>query len=424
MTGIVLLTAFLGLVALGMPIAYAMGLSALGALLVLDIPLTVFFTRTIASINSFSLLAIPFFVLAGDLLTVGGISKRLIDFANSLVGSARGGLGMASVASMTMFSGISGSAAADTIAVGGVMIPAMKRSGYDAGWAAALIAASGTLGPLIPPSILLVLYGGITGVSIGELLIASVIPGFVVAALLLALAWWQGREQAPAAGAFSLRAVGATAVGAVWALLLPVFLVVGIVAGLFTATEGGVIILVYGAVVSMLIHKELRWSDLGPLLVRSTVMSGVLMLVVAMAASFAWILAYTRVPATVLTTLTGLTTNRTVILLIVVAVLLVLGMFVETVAAAVITVPVLFPLGQAIGLDPLHFAIVIVVALMVGTITPPVGILLYVTAGIAEITVAEAVRAAVPFIVLLITAAVIISLVPQLSTWLPSLIAR
>lgn len=422
MTGVVLLGAFLSLVALGMPIAYAMGLSALGALLVLDIPLNVFFTRTLASINSFSLLAIPFFILAGDLLTVGGISKRLIDFANSLVASARGGLGMASVASMAMFSGISGSAAADTIAVGGVMIPAMKRSGYDAGWAAALIAASGTLGPLIPPSILLVLYGGITGLSIGALLIASVIPGFVVAGLLMALAWWQGKAQADATASFSLKAVWSTLVRAVWALLLPVFLVVGIIAGMFTATEGGVIVLVYGAVVSLFIHKELHLGELWPLLVRSTIMSGVLMLVVAMAAGFAWILAYTRVPAVVLSAVTGFTTDPTIIVLIVVAVLLVLGMFVETVAAAVITVPVLFPLGEAVGIDPLHFAIVIVVALMVGTITPPVGILLYVTAGIAEITVAQAVRAAVPFIALLIVAAIVISLVPQLSTWLPGLI--
>lgn len=422
MTGLGLLALFLTLVAIGMPIAFAMGLSALGVLLILDVPLSVFFTRTIASINSSSLLAIPFFVLAGDLLTLGGISKRLIDFANSLVGWARGGLGMASVIAFTMFSGISGSAAADTVAVGGVMIPAMKRSGYDAGWTAALTAASGTLGPLIPPSILLVLYGGITGLSIGSLLVAGVIPGFAVAALLMALAYWQGKDQSGEARPFSLQAIGASLWRAVWALLLPVFLVVGIVAGIFTATEGGVIVVVYAALVSLFIYRELRWRELGPLLVRSAVLSGVLMLIVAMAASFAWILAYTRVPQVVISGLTGLTSNPTVIMLIVVAVLLVLGMFVETVAAAVITVPVLFPLGEAVGFDPLHFAIVIVVALMVGTLTPPIGILLYITAGMAEITVAQAVRAALPFIALLVAAAILVSLVPQLSTWLPGLI--
>ncbi len=422
MTGLALLGAFLMLVGLGMPIAYAMGLSALGTLLFLDLPLSVFFTRTVASINSSSLLAIPFFVLAGDLLSVGGISKRLIDFANSLVGWSRGGLGMASVVASTMFSGISGSAAADTVAVGGVMIPAMKRSGYDAGWSAALLAASGTLGPLIPPSILLVLYGGITGVSIGSLLIAGVIPGFAVAALLMLMAWLRGRREGAEAQPFSPRAVWSSLTKAVWALLLPIVLVVGIITGVFTATEGGVIVVVYGALVSLYIHRELHWRELGPLLVRSAMLSGVLMLVVAMAASFAWILAFTRVPAVVIDGLTGLTDNPTIIMLIVVAILLFLGAFVETVAAAVITVPVLFPLGEAVGFDPLHFAIVIVVALMVGTITPPLAILLYITAGMAEVPFARAVRAAVPFIGILIVSAVLVALVPQLSTWLPGLI--
>jgi C4-dicarboxylate transporter DctM subunit len=189
----------------------------------------------------------------------------------------------------------------------------------------------------------------------------------------------------------------------------------------FTATEGGVIIVVYALGLSMLVYRELHWRDLGPLLVRATVLSGVLMLLVAMAAGFAWILAYTRVPATILGALTGVTTNRLAIMLIVVAFLLVFGMFVETVAAAIITVPVLFPLGEAVGFDPLHFAVVVVMTLLVGTITPPLGILLYICAGMADITVARAVRAAVPFIAVLVVAVLLVALIPALSTWLPGM---
>jgi tripartite ATP-independent transporter DctM subunit len=420
-TGILLLLTFLALTAVGIPIAYAMGLSTIVALVVLDVPLAVFFTRVFASLNSFSLLAIPFFILAGEILTAGGISKRLIDFADAVVGWAPGGLAMVNVAASMLFAGVSGSAAADTVAVGGVMIPAMKRSGYGAGFTTAVTAASSTIGPLIPPSVLLIIYGGITGVSISALFLAGVVPGVVLGICLLLLAWWIGRRQVGRTAEFSIRRVGSSLARAFWGLLLPLFLVVGIVAGVFTATEGGVIIVVYALGLSMLVYRELHWRDLGPLLVRATVLSGVLMLLVAMAAGFAWILAYTRVPATILGALTGVTTNRLAIMLIVVAFLLVFGMFVETVAAAIITVPVLFPLGEAVGFDPLHFAVVVVMTLLVGTITPPLGILLYICAGMADITVARAVRAAVPFIAMLVVAVLLVALIPALSTWLPGM---
>lgn len=420
MTGLGLLGAFLLLVALGVPIAYSMGLSTVLALIVLDVPLNVFFTRTIASINSFSLLAIPFFILAGDILTNGGISRRLIDFANSLMGWSRGGLAMVNVSASMLFAGVSGSAAADTVAVGGVMIPAMKRDGYEPGFASAVTAASSTIGPLIPPSVLLIIYGGITGLSISALFLAGVFPGLLVGVLLLVIAWWQGRKQVGKQADFSVGLVARSFAQAFWGLLLPAILVAGIVAGVFTATEGGVIIVLYALVVSRFVYRELAWREMVPILVRSSVLSGVLMLLVGMAAAFAWILAFARVPETVLDALTGLTTNPTLILMIIIGFLFAFGMFVETVAATIITVPVLFPLGQTLGFDPLHLALIIVITLLIGTITPPLGILLYICAGIAETSVGNAIRASLPFVAVLVLAVVVVALFPPIVTWLPS----
>jgi tripartite ATP-independent transporter DctM subunit len=422
MTGILLVITFLVLGLIGVPIAYAMGLSTIVALLVLDVPIALFFTRTIASINSSSLLAIPFFIVAGDILTVGGISRRLIAFANASLGWARGGLGMVNVAGSILFAGVSGSAAADTVAVGGVMIPAMKRSGYDPAFAVAVTAASSTLGPIIPPSVLLIIYGGITGVSIGALFVAGIIPGLFLGLTMLTMAWWIGRKQVGRQGDFEIMRVLRALRKAFLGIVLPVGLIAGILGGVFTATEGGVVIVVYALIVSALVYRELTPREMLGVMLRSTVMTGVLMLLVAMAAGFAWILAYTRVPSTILTALTALTENRTVLMLIIVGFLLALGMFVETIAATIITVPVLFPLGEAVGFDPLHFALVIVMTLLIGTITPPLGILLYISAGIGGVSIPQAIRASMPWILLLVGTVVVVALVEPIATWLPGLI--
>lgn len=421
MTGILLLSGFLLLAFIGVPIAYSMGLSTIVALIVLDVPTEVFFTRTVASINSSGLLAIPFFIIAADVLSAGGISVRLMAIARAAVGWAKGGLAMVNVAASMMFAGISGSAAADTVAVGGVMIPAMKKEGYDPGFAVAVTAASSTLGPIIPPSILLIIYGGITGVSISSLFIAGVVPGIFLGLVLMALAWWIGRKQVGSHGRLSLRKVLHAFRRGFLGLLLPVLLVLGILGGVFTATEAGVVILLLAVLISMFVYRELPVRELGPILVRSTVLSSVLMLIVSMAAGFAWVLAYTRVPQTILEALIGITDNPTLIMLIVVLFLLLVGMFVETVAAAIITVPVLFPLGETLGYDPLHFALVIVMTLLIGTITPPLGVLLYVCAGIGQVSITRAIRATVPFIVIMIVAVLVIALVPEIVTSLPAL---
>ncbi len=421
MTGPILLLAFLILVLAGVRIAYAMGVTTVVALILLDIPTSAFLTRSVASVNSFSLLAIPFFVIAGDLLTAGGISRRIIKLAESFFGWMRGGLGVVNVGSSVLFAGVSGSAAADTAAVGGVLIPEMKRAGYRPGFAAAVTAASATLGPIIPPSLLMIIYGGITGVSVGSLFIAGILPGLFLGLTLMLMAWWIGRKQASAVTTLSLKNILSAARQGILGIFIPVIIIGGILFGVFTATEAGVIVLAYSYLVSKLIYRELSHRDFVGVMVRSAVLSGVLMLIVAMAASFAWILAYANTPRAMVEVLTTLSDDPTVVMLLVIVLLLIVGMFVETIAAMIITVPVLFPLGEEMGFDPIHFALVIVMTLLIGTVTPPLGVLLYVAAGIAKVSIANAIKESIPFVVVMIATVFVVALVPALVTWLPSL---
>ena len=421
MTGPLLLLAFLILVISGVRIAYAMGVTAVVALLILDIPASAFLTRSVASINSFSLLAIPFFVIAGDLLTAGGISRRIIGLAESFFGWMRGGLGVVNVGSSVLFAGVSGSAAADTAAVGGVLIPEMKRAGYRPGFAAAVTAVSSTLGPIIPPSLLMIIYGGITGVSIGSLFLAGILPGLFLGAMLMVMAWRIGRKQAPAVTTLSIRNIIAAARAGILGIFIPIIIIGGILFGFFTATEAGVIVLAYSYIVAKIIYRDLSHREFIAVMIRSSVLSGVLMLIVAMAASFAWILAYANTPKAMVDVLTSLSNDPTVVMLLVVVLLLIVGMFVETIAAMIITVPVLFPLGEEMGFNPLHFALVIMMTLLIGTVTPPLGVLLYVAAGIGKVSVAQAIKESIPFVCVMIATVVVVALVPAIVTWLPGL---
>ncbi len=421
MTGLVLLLVFLLLAVAGVRLAYAMALTALAAFLWLGIPTGAFFTRSVSSINSFSLLAIPFFVVAGDLLTAGGISRKIIILAESFFGWMRGGLGMVNVGTSVLFAGVSGSAAADTAAVGGIMIPEMKRAGYRPGFAVAVTAASSTIGPIIPPSILMIIYSGITGVSTGSLFIAGIVPGLFLAFTLLVMTWWLGRKQAAGVTAFSFRNIFGAARQGILAMLIPIIVIGGILFGFFTPTEAGVIVLAYAFVIAKFVYKELSNREFLAVMIRSSILSGVLMLIVTMAATFAWIMAYVGTPQAMVAFLTQISENPLVVMLLVVVFLLLVGMFVETIAAMIITVPVLYPVSVALGYDPLHFALVVILTLLVGTVTPPLGVLLYVAAGIGKVTIFEAIKESLPFIIVLVVTVFIVALVPGIVTWLPSL---
>jgi C4-dicarboxylate transporter DctM subunit len=419
--GLVLLLIFLLLAVAGVRLAYAMALTALLAFIWLDIPTAAFFTRSVSSINSFSLLAIPFFVVAGDLLTAGGLSRRIINLAESFFGWIRGGLGVVNVGTSVLFAGVSGSAAADTAAVGGIMIPEMKRAGYRPGFAVAVTAASSTIGPIIPPSILMIIYSGITGVSTGALFLAGIFPGLFLGLTLMVMAWWLGRKQAAGVTAFSFRNILESGRRGILAMLIPVIIIGGILLGFFTPTEAGVIVLAYAFVVAKFVYRELSNREFLAVMVRSSVLSGVLMLIVAMAATFAWMLAYVGTPQAMVTFLTQISDDPTTVMLLIVGFLLLVGMFVETIAAMIITVPVLYPVSEALGFDPLHFALVVIFTLLVGSVTPPLGVLLYVAAGIGQVSIFEAIKEALPFIIVMIATVVVVALVPEIVTWLPSL---
>ena len=425
MESAILLGAFLLLAALGVPLAYAMGLStAFVMIFVLDIGLAAFFSRAFAGIDAFALLAIPFFVFVGELLTGGGMSKRLIDFANSLMGWMRGGLGNVNVGASVLFGGVSGSSAADTAAIGGVMIPEMKRAGYDPGFAAAVTASSATIGSLIPPSVLLIIYGGIAGLSIGDLFLAGVGPGLTVGVFLFLYTWWRGRQQVGAEVAFSLANVGRTSARAGLTGILPVLLVWGILTGATTATEAGVVGAVYSLLLGKFIYRELTWRSILGMAAKTAELTGALMLLLFTATAFAWVLAFVGLPRLIVEAIFSISENPSVIIIIVVLFLLLFGMFVETIAAATIVAPVLLPLGAELGFDPLHFGMIVIFTLLVGTVTPPVGILLFICQGIAGVSTTKAVRAIAPFIAVLLGVAMVVAFVPELSTWLPSIAER
>lgn len=425
MESAILLGIFLALAVLGVPLAYAMGLSTSFVMVfVLDIPLTAFFSRSFAGIDAFSLLAIPFFIFVGELLTGGGMSQRLIDFANSLIGWMRGGLGNVNVGASVLFGGVSGSSAADTAAIGGVMIPQMKRAGYDPGFAAAVTASSATIGSLIPPSVLLIIYGGISGLSIGGLFLAGVGPGLVVGLFLFLYVWWRGRQQVGADVPFNLRNIGRTLRRAGLTGILPVLLVWGILTGASTATEAGVIGAIYALIIGRFVYRELTWRVIYRMAARTAELTGALMLLLFTATAFAWVLAFVGLPRLIIEGIFSVSQNPTVIILIIVAFLLIFGMFVETIAAATIIAPVLLPLGAELGYDPLHFGMIVIMTLLVGTVTPPVGILLFICQGIAEIDTKTAMRAIMPFVLVLAGVVLVVAFVPALTTWLPSVAVR
>jgi C4-dicarboxylate transporter DctM subunit len=374
-------------------------------------------------VDSLPLLAIPYFILAGALMEHGGISLRLVKFATAVVGHIRGGLGMVAVVASMIFAGISGSAAADTSAIGSIMMPAMIRRGYKRGFVVVLQASAGTIGPIIPPSILMIIYGSMTGLSIGRLFLAGFIPGVLVGLSLMALTYYYARRDGYEG---EPRATWRETIAATWealpAMALPVVIIGGILAGVFTATEAGVTAVVYALIVGFSVYGELSLKDLPRIFANAAMTSFGLMFIVANAAMFGWVLAREEFPRLTVGLLTSLTSDPHVIMLLVILFLLLLGCFVETISAMIIFVPMLFATGAAYKLDPVHFAMVIVIMLLIGTITPPVGILLYLTCAMTKTPISEALRYVTPFVIVMMAVVILVAFVPQISLFVPNLV--
>jgi tripartite ATP-independent transporter DctM subunit len=412
------------LMVVGMPVALAMGLSAFVVVLLKgDINPIVMAQRMFVGVDSLPLLAIPYFILAGALMEMGGISLRLVRFASALVGHIRGGLGMVTVVASMIFAGISGSAAADTSAIGSIMMPAMIRRGYKRGFVVVLQASAGTIGPIIPPSILMIIYGSMTGLSVGRLFMAGLIPGILVGVSLMTLTYYYARRDGYQGEA---RATWGETAQAAWqalpALALPLVIIGGILGGIFTATEAGVTAVVYAIIVGFFVYRELKLRDLPRILANAAMTSFGLLFIVANAAMFGWVLAREEFPRLTVGFLTSLTNDTHVILLLVILFLLLVGCFVETISAMIILVPMLFATGAAYRIDPIHFATMIVILLLIGTITPPVGILLYLTCAMTKTPISEALKYITPFVITMLAVVLLVAFLPQLSLFVPHLI--
>jgi len=414
-----------GLIAIELPVAFALIAAALAWLqFASPVPISLVVQRMSSGIDSFPLLAIPLFVLAGNLMNVGGIATRIFDFAVALVGHLRGGLAQVNIFASLIFAGMSGVAQADAAGLGTVEIKAMKREGFDAAFAAACSAASAIVGPIIPPSVIMVVYGVLAQVSISDLFLAGLVPGFLIGGLLMLTVSFlvaTGRAYAPVQPRANAKTLRRTFVRAIPALMAPVILVVGLLSGVATPTELGAITVVYAAILGFA-YRELTWRRLYTCLGDTFVTSGVLVFIMAAAVPFGWAIAVNNVPAQLSAWLLEITTSKWLILAMINVLLLVIGCFMETTAILLIAVPTFLPLILQLGIDPVHFGLVIILNLLIGATTPPFGVLLFIVQDIAKVSFGAVVRAILPFYIPLAIALLMITYWPDLSLWLPRML--
>ncbi len=420
MTVTIIFVTLLVFLLLNAPIAVALGLSTALAVLNSGLPLTIVVQRMIAANDSFPLMAIPFFILAGSAMSQGGVSRRLVNFADSLVGWMTGGLGIVAQITGVFFSAISGSSAATTAAVGGVMFPEMEKRGYDRSFSAAIIAAAGETGIIIPPSVPMVVYGVIAGVSIGDLFLGGVVPGLLMGFSLCALIYFKAKKLGYKGEKFKGGAnVWQSFLDAIWGLMMPVIILGGIYGGIFTATEAAVVAVVYGLVVGFFIYKDLKISHLPKIFESTIIGTAVVMFIMNAAGLFSWLLTREQFPSHLAAYFVSLTNDPTVFLMLINVLLLIVGCFLNASAAITILTPILVPIVITLGIDPVFFGVIMVTNLAIGCITPPVGVDLFIASSIAKVSMTSLSRAILSFMGVLIVIQVIITYIPSLTMWLP-----
>ena len=424
MSILVLMGLFLVLLALEVPVAFAMIFSAFVFILTgPGLPDTIVIQRMTGGLDSFPLLAIPLFVLAGHLFNRAGISERIFDFASALAGHMRGGLAQVNIAASIIFAGMSGVAQADAAGLGAVEIRQMRERGYSPGFAAAVTAASSIIGPVIPPSVIMVIYAVTAQVSLTDLFLAGIVPGLLMGASLMIMVNLLvrfGYEQAPRSSLASLKHLGETFWKALPALIAPVFLVLGMLTGVATPTELGALIVVYAALLGFL-NRELTIRGLFDTLAMSAVTTGVLVFIIAAAFPFGWLISVQNLPGILVEFMRSLTENPNVLLLILNIALLIAGLFMETTAIILVATPALLPLILSYGIDPVHFGVVMIINLLICALTPPFGIILFICKHIAQISFAQMIRSILPFYIPLRIVLLSLTYFPQLVLWLPGL---
>ena len=421
----VLMLSFTVLMVIGLPIAFAMAIAAIATVAHHEsLPWSVFILRAVIGADSYSLLAIPFFMLAGNIMNVGGITTRIIDFANACVGRFSGGLGLTTVMSCMVFSGVSGSAVADATALGKVLIPGMKRAKYDPGFSAAITASASVMGPIIPPSIPLVIYGLSVGngAPIIDLFLGGIVPGVLLGvSLMLAAYIISVKRDYPTTESVPFREIPRYIRNAAWGLMMPVIILSGVVGGIVTVTESATIAVLYAAFVGFFVYKELHLKQIWPILVQTAIDTALVMFIIALSSGFGWLLAVSGLPKALGLWIASLSNDPLIILMIINVILLIIGIFMEPLPALLILIPVLVPVVKAVGIDLVHFGLVMVFNLCIGLITPPVGILLYICAKFANVTLEEESRELMPFLIASVAVLIIITVFPSTVLWLPAL---
>lgn len=418
-----LVTVFVLTLFLGFPVAFCLGLTSLVALIKADVILSLMPQRMFTGIDSFPLMAVPFFVLAGELMNKGGTTERLIDFANVLVGRIRGGLAHTNIVASMFFGGISGSAVADASAMGTILVPGMVSKGYEPGFSAAVTAASSTVGPIIPPSIFMVIMGVTTGLSIGGLFAAGIIPGLLIGFSMMGLSYFLAvrynypRDERPFSGQRLWHAFKSAGP----ALLAPLIILGGILGGIFTPTEAAVVAVFYAFLVGTLVYRELTLKDVIQVVINSGITTAVLLLIIAMANIFAWVLTAQQIPQLIAKGMLNITGNPYVILLLINAFLIFIGMFLEGGAAIIILAPTLMAVAEAVGIHPLHFGFVMVLNIVIGLLTPPLGVCLFVVCGVTGLSLPRVTRAVMPFLALMLLVLLITTYLPGLILFIPKL---
>ena len=427
MDAAVLLGSFFALMLIRMPVAYAMGLAALVGAWWIDIPLDAVMIQIAAGVNKFSLLAIPFFVLAGAIMAEGGMSRRLVAFAEVLVGFIRGGLSLVNILASTFFGAISGSSMADTASVGSVLIPEMEKKGYPRDFAAAVTVSGSVQAILIPPSHNAVIYSLAAGgsVSIAALFLAGVLPGLLLGLTLAIMCLFIARKRNfPAGRRIPMREALKICVDALWGLMTMFIILGGILTGVFTATESASIAVLWAFFVTMFIYRDYKWKDLPKLVHRTVKTLTIVMILIGFAAAFGWVMTLMQIPQKITATLTELTSNPVLVLLMINVLLLALGTLMDMAPLILIMTPILMPVITSIGVDPVHFGMIMMINLGIGLLTPPVGGVLFVGSAVARLPIEKVVKAMTPFFIALLVVLGLVTYIPAISLWLPNLLLK
>ena len=404
------------------PIAFSLGLSCLVYLLAMGIPLIVLPMKLYSGIDVFVLLSIPGFILAGNLMNHGGLTEKIITFCNHLLGHIRGGLALANIGASMLFAGISGTAISDTASIGSVLIPAMRKEGYDTDFSCAVTASSSTVGPIIPPSVPMIIAATLSGLSVGKLFLAGALPGFLLGFGLMGITYYLSlKRKYPKHARSSIKQIGKGFIDTFWALLMTLIILFGIIGGVFTPTEASIVAVVYALLIGIFVYKRLSLKNVMVLVLDSMKTSASLMVLVGFANLFGWILITEQMPQLVSNEILGFSDNKYVVLLLINLLLIFVGTFMETIAALLILFPILLKVAMAVEVDPIHFSVIALLNLMIGLTTPPLGICLFVSASIGKVSIGKVSKAGLPFLLVSLLVLTLVTLFPQISLFLPEL---